>query len=420
MGRLLDVRVADRVASVAAELAPRADAIAADISDVIERDVPGLKIDPQVSSFLHASAAENVTTIVNILRHGLDPDGVQAPNAALEYARRLAQRDVPASELIRAYAVGEGRFLHHAFEELLRQTAGDHIEGRSGQWMVGIVSGYIRGVVEQLVATYTLERGRWLQNRSALLTARVRDILDAGDVDLRAVEPALGYRLRERHLGLVVWMDREAGDDDPLRRLGRVAHTLAVSIGSRHAALFVPYDETTAWTWIASPAEVGVQHDALRAVLGDEPGVCVAAGEPAFGVDGFRRTHRQAIAAHVVALAAGVDRAVVTRFVDVAPIAAMSDHLASARAWVGETLGGLAEDSARHARLRETARVFLETGGSYTATAEKLSLHRNTAQYRIQKAEELRGRPLREGRLQVEIALLACHWLGRAVLPTSR
>ncbi|MBV8996958.1 MAG: helix-turn-helix domain-containing protein [Pseudonocardiales bacterium] len=43
-------------------------------------------------------------------------------------------------------------------------------------------------------------------------------------------------------------------------------------------------------------------------------------------------------------------------------------------------------------------------------------LHRNTAQYRAQKAEELRGRPLREGRLDLELALLACHWLGSAVL----
>jgi DNA-binding PucR family transcriptional regulator len=40
-------------------------------------------------------------------------------------------------------------------------------------------------------------------------------------------------------------------------------------------------------------------------------------------------------------------------------------------------------------------------------------LHRNTAQYRVQKAAELRGRPLREARLDV---LLACHWLGSAVL----
>ena len=94
----------------------------------------------------------------------------------------------------------------------------------------------------------------------------------------------------------------------------------------------------------------------------------------------------------------------------------MCADLDAARAWVIETLGPLATDSERHERLRESARVFLSTGGSYTVTADELFLHRNTAQYRIQKAEELRGRPLREGRLDVELALLACHWLGKAVL----
>jgi DNA-binding PucR family transcriptional regulator len=87
---------------------------------------------------------------------------------------------------------------------------------------------------------------------------------------------------------------------------------------------------------------------------------------------------------------------------------------------VAETLGPLAIDDERHARLRETARVFFATGGSYMATAEKLHLHRNTAQYRVRQAEAMRGRPFREERLDVELALLACHWLGQAVLRSAK
>ena len=94
----------------------------------------------------------------------------------------------------------------------------------------------------------------------------------------------------------------------------------------------------------------------------------------------------------------------------------LCSDLASARAWIHETLGDLAVDSSRNEGLRETARVFLQSGGSYTATAEQLFLHRNTAEYRVRKAEEVRGRPLREGRLDVELALLACHWMKSAVL----
>jgi DNA-binding PucR family transcriptional regulator len=117
-----------------------------------------------------------------------------------------------------------------------------------------------------------------------------------------------------------------------------------------------------------------------------------------------------------VALAAGPGRMRLTPFSDVAPIALMCADLDSLRAWVVETLGPLAVTSERNDGLRETARVFLHSGGSFTATADQLFLHRNTVQYRIRQAEELRGRPFADGRLDVELSLLACHWLGSAVL----
>ena len=52
------------------------------------------------------------------------------------------------------------------------------------------------------------------------------------------------------------------------------------------------------------------------------------------------------------------------------------------RAWVLATLAGLAADDEHHARLRETLLVFLHTGGSYKATAEQLTLHKNTVEFR--------------------------------------
>jgi DNA-binding PucR family transcriptional regulator len=67
----------------------------------------------------------------------------------------------------------------------------------------------------------------------------------------------------------------------------------------------------------------------------------------------------------------------------------------------------------------ETARVFLHSGGSFTATADQLFLHRNTVQYRIRQAEDMRGRPFGDDRLDVELALLACHWLGPAVMQSA-
>ena len=62
------------------------------------------------------------------------------------------------------------------------------------------------------------------------------------------------------------------------------------------------------------------------------------------------------------------------------------------RSWVLSTLAGLATDDEHHARLRGTLLVFLQMGGSYKATAERLMVHKNTVQYRLRRAEESIGR----------------------------
>ena len=412
-----DARVGQQVASVAARLEARLAEVSGDVQDVIERDIPALRGDRLITSLLQASVAENVGTMTHMLRHGMSTAGVEAPTAALEYGRRLAQRDVPATALIRAYRVGQARYLRRCIEELLGLTSGDHIEGQATLQIVERVSEYIDRVVEQVFTAYEQSRESWLRNRSAVLAMRVRSILQGDNPDEHAAQVVLGYQLRQTHVGLIIWIDTSATDRDALDLLNSLAAGLASSVAAHRNPLFVPCDETSAWVWLPLGERSEVNRDQLANVITDSgPRFSAALGEPASGIDGFRRTHRQAASAQDVALAGRPARARVTSFVDVAPIAMMCADLDAARAWVIETLGPLATDSERHERLRESARVFLSSGGSYTVTADELFLHRNTAQYRIQKAEELRGRPLREGRLDVELALLGCHWLGKAVL----
>ena len=68
------------------------------------------------------------------------------------------------------------------------------------------------------------------------------------------------------------------------------------------------------------------------------------------------------------------------------------------------------------ARLRETLRVYLACGASYKVAAEELNMHFNSVKYRVGRAVERRGREIGSDRLEVELALLACHWYGPAVL----
>jgi DNA-binding PucR family transcriptional regulator len=83
---------------------------------------------------------------------------------------------------------------------------------------------------------------------------------------------------------------------------------------------------------------------------------------------------------------------------------------------VREILGPLSSATDNDARLRETLRLFLGNGASYKATADELNLHFNSVKYRIQRAVERRGAPVGADRLEVELALLVCHWFGGSVL----
>jgi hypothetical protein len=103
-------------------------AVSTDIQDLIEQAIPGLR-RVELAALLRASVAENVGTAIQILAGTGEHTVRNAPAAAIDYARRLAQQDVPATALIRAYRVGQARFIRRCIEELLVQSSGNQLEG---------------------------------------------------------------------------------------------------------------------------------------------------------------------------------------------------------------------------------------------------------------------------------------------------
>jgi DNA-binding PucR family transcriptional regulator len=280
--------------------------------------------------------------------------------------------------------------------------------------MSRIVAGYVDQTSEEIVAAYTRERERWLRNRGAARAARIRELLSGERVNVSATEATLGYRLRQYHVGVVCWAGGEAAAVDNITRLERAIGHVAAQTASGSDPLFQPRDECSAWAWL--PLGIRDRFDATAASKADLEGdLHVAFGDAVRGVAGFRLTHQQAIAAQAVALAGGSPPRAVS-YGEVAPVAMMLGSADLLRAWVLSTLAGLAVDDEHHARLRDTLLVFLDTGGSYKTTAERLVLHKNTVQYRIRKAEESLGRPVARSRHDVELALQASHWLGSSVL----
>ena len=408
---------AQSASEVSAALTPRTAEMSADIYRLIVREIPDLRNDKRVLALLEASVAENVATLLHILQHGIDLETVHAPSAAEEYARRLAQRGVPVAALLRAYRIGSARFVDWCLQELGRRSDNAAVVSTAGQRIAGIAAAYIDQTSEEVVSAYESEKENWLRNQSAARAARVRVLLRGEQVDVTAAEAMLGYRLRQYHLGVVTWIAKAPAGGDALGLLERATVEVAAEVRCDGRPMFVPQDEFCAWAWMP----LGSQRDVALPVMGvknasDGDRIRFAFGEPAAGVAGFRRTHRQALGAQAVALAAGPSGQIATSFGEVAPLALMSGSVELLQAWVTETLGALADDDDHNARLRDTLRVFLQENGSYKSTAERLLLHKNTVQYRVRKAEESLRHPITEERLHIELALLASQWLGAAVL----
>jgi PucR-like helix-turn-helix protein/diguanylate cyclase with GGDEF domain len=409
--------VVQSASDVSSALTPRTPEMSADIYDLIVREIPQLRGDSRVLTLLEASVGENVATLLHVIQHGIELDNVHPPSAAEEYARRLAQRGVPASSLLRAYRIGSARFQDWCLKELGRSTDNASIISAAGLRIADITSAYIDKVSEELLSAYETEKENWLRNLSVARAARVQALLRGERVDVDSSEAILGYRLRQHHVGLVCWVDKAAPGGRALEGLEQATVEMARQAGLEGRPIFLPRDESSAWAWLPlgtrNAFPVRADHTCAD---GPESQVRFALGVPGSGVSGFRRTHEQALGAHAVALAAGGSGQPVTSFADVAPLALMSGSTELMRTWVIETLGSLADDDAHHAMLRDTLRAFLQESGSFVATAERLTLHKNTVRYRIGKAEESIGRPVGENRLHVELALLAAQWLGPAVL----
>jgi DNA-binding PucR family transcriptional regulator len=409
--------VAQCAAAVSGALTPRAAELSAEIYDLLVQEISELRSDSRVLALLEASVGENVATLLHVLQHDISVENVHAPAAAQEYARRLAQRGVPIAALLRAYRIGAARFQEWCLAQLGRSTDNASIVTAGGLRIAEVTAAYIDRVSEEVVSAYETEKENWLRNLSAARAGRVRTVLKDERVDLDSSEAVLGYRLRQHHVGVVCWAGEPTAGGSVLAGLEQATAEIARRAGCEGRPIFLPQDESSAWAWLPLGAKGCFPAQAVSTrPAGADPGIRFALGAAGSGVSGFRRTHQQALGAHAVALAAGPSGRFLTSFADVAPLALMSGSIELVRDWVAETLGGLAADDEYNAALRDTLRVFLEEGGSFKATAERLTMHKNTVQYRVRKAADSLGCRVSENRLQVELALLASQWLGATVL----
>jgi hypothetical protein len=226
---------------------------------------------------------------------------------------------------------------------------------------------------------------------------RYHDLLRilAGDPVVRRHFP---YDFTAAHLAVVAW------DAEPLARLEYMAERF------RRSLLAVPTPNGPVWAWLGGriPMDADGIDDLLRWQQ-DRDGY-VAFGEPAEGVDGFNRTHRQALEAHTIACILG-ERAV--RWDAIALLALVAHDRVRAAQFVDAQLGPLAGPGARPMELRETLRVYLQRGQNKSAAAPVLGVHPNTVRRRLDEIRELIAPRRIEDRTAELLVALRLHCIRR-------
>ncbi|RZU46049.1 DNA-binding PucR family transcriptional regulator [Streptomyces sp. BK022] len=208
-------------------------------------------------------------------------------------------------------------------------------------------------------------------------------------------EGRLRYRMARWHVGLVVWID------DPQRAdaLNEAISAVRSAAGGR-CALVARASATSRWIWLSGKAVPEVHHVAKALAATDE--VRAAVGRPGRGLEGFRSSHQDALAAQALVIRLGSDRRF-TAYADVELLDALTKDRAGARRFVVNTLGPLAEADPA---LRQALLTYVQCGFNTTRAAANLYAHRNTVERRVSRANELSAVKVEDNPAHVAAALL--------------
>ena len=411
--------VAKSAAMIIGRLDDKLPEITRSTQEFLVAEIPEIAGDGDLLQLVHDSVGGNFETFFPAIRHGIPIADVEPATAALEHARRLAQRGVDADALMRTYRFGHLAFVKMVLDEVRAAQLDAQLGLDVFEQVTSMSFRYVDRISQLVLRAYQAERDRWLANQNRLRALRVREVLDGGEIDIDQVTNAIRYPLHRVHVSLILWCS-ESENADELVVMERFAAELAKSLGAHERPLFIAADRVTGWAWIPLPEDAAAEAPGrIREFVEARANApWIAAGDPLPGVDGFRRSHEQALATRAVVIASESHPSTVTIYSDPGLVLAaqFSADLEQARAWVGDVLGPLASATDSDERMRETLREFLHNGSSYKATADELHLHVNSVKYRVQRALERRGRPIADDRLDMEVALLLCHWFDTAVL----
>lgn len=356
-------------------------------------------IDPSLQRLVTQTARNILVESMDAMPNLNPPPQARTVAAALAMARRLAEAGISANTADQFFHVAQAWWQDMVLTELCRVEPEGLPMELIGPLMRWQLQGFL-GLADAAGQEHAAVLDSWRTTVGSALNTRVSFVLAEVEVESEA-EDVLHYELSHRHLGLVIWSSR---GQVPATRLRALVEGLAVEHGVIDT-LVVPRDISSIFVWLALSGSASQGVTAVVRRASNLPDVRVAIGEPMPGLAGFKSTHEQALTARRMAQLPGSRHWRSIWYRDVAAAALLVRHPDDVEPWIAETLGELAGAGEDNERLRETLRVYLESGENATRAAGRLYVHRNTVNYRVARALDLLAVPLESHRLGVALAL---------------
>src|SRR3954468_4467144 len=182
---------------------------------VLDREVPVLREDADLRDLARASALANLQMLADIVSGNLALADADPPSQAVAFARELARRNVPMSELARTYRVVQHAMWRVGVDEIRRQLDGDQAIATAVEHLTDATFATGEVLMSRALERYAVERDQWVRSADALRRETVEALLGGDALDLDAASARLRYDLRRTHVGFVVWSESEDAGAEP-------------------------------------------------------------------------------------------------------------------------------------------------------------------------------------------------------------
>jgi DNA-binding PucR family transcriptional regulator len=321
---------------------------------------------------------------------------------SLTIARYLIRRGLDESTAVDAFRIGQNvawrAWMQIAFALTSDQDELHELLDVSARSIASFIDETVAGIYRQLqVEREALTRGTHAEHREIVAL-----ILDGAPITRQHAETRLGYSLGQDHTAAVIWGDET---NTKLSDLDRAVEALARNADG-HRPLSVLAGATTRWVWL--PGADGPDLSGVAAAVSQLAGVRIALGPTAAGIEGFRRSHFDAVTTQRMVLRMGSTQRVVS-FTDVELIALITADPERADQFIKHTLGDF---ESADGELQQTVLTFVHEQCNASRAAVRLFTHRNTLLRRLGRADELLPQPLKDSSVHVAVALEALRWRG--------